>query len=110
MKSFCSWNIYLFFINLFPIIYIIAEKRISYNHQLKYKSICNSKGRNGSSLCNESDDDRLSEIIKGQSLDGPNNAYYNFTKNPPDLDGQIGVPMIIDTILGDFNIDTHTSN
>ena len=89
---------------------IFAEKRIRYNHQLKYKSICNSRGRNGSSLCNESDDERLSEIIMGKFLDGPNNGYYNFTKNPPDLDGQIGVPMIIDTILGDFNIDTYTCN
>ena len=82
----------------------LVEKRIRYNHQLKYKSICNSRGQNGSSLCKESDDDRLSEIIKGQFLDGPHNDHYNFTKNPPDLDGQIGVPMIIDTILGDFNI------
>ena len=98
----------MFFIKLILMIYIFAEKRIKYNHKLKYKSICNSKGRNGSSLCKESDDDRLSEIIKGQFLDNPHNDHYNFTKNPPDLNGQIGVPMIIDTILGDFNIHGYT--
>ena len=89
----------IFVITLFN---ILAKKVRRYNHTLKYKTLCDVKGRHGKSLCKEPDDEKLGIIIKEKFLDQWSNKEYNFTKNTPDLRGQIGVPKIVDEILGNI--------
>ena len=67
---------------------------------LQYKLICQFEGENGKSLCEEQDDERLSKIIKSTYLDSPSPHPYTFRANPPPIEGQIGVPRIVDKILG----------
>ena len=46
----------------------------------------------------------LPKIISNVFVDLPpqRDAKYNFLKNPPKITGQIGVPLIIDNLLGMF--------
>ena len=84
---------------------IISSK--SNNHKVisskTYNSLCAFKGKNGVSVCDERDDKLMGKIIKNSYLDRPSKEEYSFRKKPPDLDGQIGVPKIIDDLLGNKN-------
>ena len=64
--------------------------------------LCTYAGKNSKSVCEEEDDDKVSRIIQQAFLDPPSKKKYNFRKNPPKLVGQIGVPIIVDTILGNI--------
>ena len=68
-----------------------------------FNSLCAFKGKNGKSVCDERDDKFMGKIIKQSYLDRPSEEGYSFTKKPPKLDGQIGVPKIIDDLLGNKN-------
>ena len=48
----------------------------------------------------------LQNIIHNVFIDLPSeyNIKYNFTKYPPKTSGQIGVPLIIDSLLGNFMV------
>ena len=65
-----------------------------------YKLLCEIRGRNNKSVCEEADDSRLAKVVKNIYLDPPSSKPYAFRSNPPNLDGQIGVPSIVDRILG----------
>ena len=65
-----------------------------------YKLLCEIRGRNNKSVCEDSDDSRLATVVKNIYLDPPSSKPYAFHSNPPNLDGQIGVPSIVDKILG----------
>ena len=65
-----------------------------------YKLLCEIRGRNNKSVCEEADDSRLATVVKNIYLDPPSSKPYAFRSNPPNLDGQIGVPSFVDKILG----------
>ena len=65
-----------------------------------YKLLCEIRGRNDKSVCEEADDSLLATVIQNVYLDPPSSKPYAFRSNPPNLDGQIGVPSIVDEILG----------
>ena len=65
-----------------------------------YKLLCEIRGRNNKSVCEEADDSLLATVIQNVYLDPPSSKPYAFRSNPPNLDGQIGVPSIVDEILG----------
>ena len=65
-----------------------------------YKLLCEIRGGNNKSVCEEADDSRLAKVIQNVYLDPPSSKPYAFRSNPPNLDGQIGVPSIVDRILG----------
>ena len=69
---------------------------------MQYKLICQFEGKTGKSLCDVQDDEKLSKIIKSTYLHSPSPYPYTFRYNPPQIDGQVGVPRIVDTILGKF--------
>ena len=48
----------------------------------------------------------LQNIIRTVFIDLPSeyNITYNFTKYPPKISGQIGVPLIIDSLLGNVMV------
>jgi len=74
---------------------------ISKNEEMvSFRLLCAFEGRNGKSVCEEPDDEKLSKIISKVYLDRPTGNPYNFQKNPPELRGQIGVPPIVDKLLG----------
>ena len=58
---------------------------------------------NGNSLCDVGNVDSLARVIKYVYLDAPSKANYTFRVNPPKLDGQIGVPKLVDQILGNIS-------
>ena len=92
--------------------HIIANK-ISSNQQeesfrllhspglLEPRLLCAFVGKNGKSVCKEPDDETLAHIISKVYLDRPSGHPYFFQQNPPKLDGQIGVPPIVDKLLGE---------
>ena len=47
-------------------------------------------------------DDILAEIVRSKFIDNPKSPPlpYNFARSKPRLNGQIGVPRIVDKILG----------
>ena len=49
-------------------------------------------------------EDLLIDVIKNVFIDWPptRDNVYNFDKNPPKLDGQIGIPVIVDKLLGNL--------
>ena len=57
---------------------------------------------NGKSACETGNEDILAEMIKEVFIDDPSNEDYKFDKNPPILNGQTGVPPIVDKILGNY--------
>ena len=65
-----------------------------------FNLLCDVKGSNGESICEEPDDEKLSEIIAKEYLDRPLGIPYSFNNNPPELKGQIGAPQIVDKLLG----------
>ena len=77
-----------------------------------YKLLCEIRGRNNKSVCEEADDSLLATVIQNVYLDPPSSKPYAFRSNPPNLDGQIGVPSIVDKILGKLllNYFYHFSN
>ena len=64
--------------------------------------LCEVHGENGKSICEEPDNKKLSDIISRLYLKHPTGHPYSFEKNPPELRGQIGVPHIVDKLLGNF--------
>ena len=65
-----------------------------------YRLLCAFAGKNEKSICEESDDEKLAQVISKAYLDRPTGDPYSFQLNPPKLTGQIGVPLIVDKLLG----------
>ena len=80
----------------------LAKRVKTSGEGIQYKLICQFEGKTGKSVCEEQDDEKLSKIIKSTYLDSPSPRPYTFRANPPPLEGQIGVPRIVDKILGTF--------
>ena len=78
---------------------ILAESSLTRSYK-GYKLLCEIRGRNDKSVCEEADDSLLATVIQNVYLDPPSSKPYAFRSNPPNLDGQIGVPSIVDEILG----------
>ena len=49
-------------------------------------------------------EDLLIDVIKNVFIDWPpmRDKEYHFDKNPPKIDGQIGIPVIVDKLLGNL--------
>ena len=77
-----------------------------------YKLLCEIRGGNNKSVCEEANDSLLATVIQNVYLDSPSSKPYAFRSNPPNLDGQIGVPSIVDRVLGKFLLKNfyHFSN
>ena len=65
-----------------------------------FKLLCLFKGNNGKSVCDDEEAEVMSTIINKVYLDPPSEKPYLFSVNPPVLNGQTGVPKIIDKLLG----------
>ena len=65
-----------------------------------YKLLCLIQDINNQSVCESGDINDLSNIVKAVYLEPPSTQPYHFTNNPPILNGQIGVPPVVDRILG----------
>ena len=65
-----------------------------------FKLLCLFKGNNGKSVCEDKEAEVMSTIINKVYLDPPSEKPYFFSVNPPVLNGQTGVPKIIDKLLG----------
>ena len=63
-----------------------------------------SKDENGDSVCESGDVSELANIIQNVFIDKPSNQSYNFDYNPPYVYGQIGVPEVVDRILGKYRL------
>ena len=70
------------------------------NPSKSYEILCSYKGKNGKSICDKHDEKQMGKIVKNVYLDMPSKKSYNFRKQPPELNGQIGVPKIVDDLLG----------
>ena len=64
-----------------------------------FKLLCLFKGNNGKSVCEDEEAEVMSTIINKVYLDPPSEKPYFFSVNPPVLNGQTGVPKIIDKLL-----------
>ena len=65
-----------------------------------FKFLCLFESNSGKSVCENKDDEMMSKVIRKVYLDPPSVNPYSFRVNPPALNGQIGVPKIIDELLG----------
>ena len=77
----------------------------SYRISQQYKMLCTTKDKNGISVCKSGDENLLTNIVKDAFIDESESLKqtYNFDHNPPILDGQTGVPQLVDKILGYTN-------
>ena len=82
----------------------VAYEESSYRATQNYKLLCEFSDNSTKSVCQMGDEIMLARIIRNVFLDKPvPGASYNFDYNPPNVDGQIGVPQIVDKILGKFS-------
>ena len=65
-----------------------------------FKLLCLFKSKNGKSVCEDEEAEVMPAIINKVYLDPPSEKPYGFDVNPPVLNGQTGVPKIIDKLLG----------
>ena len=65
-----------------------------------FKFLCLFESNRGKSVCEDKDDEMMAKVIRKVYLDPPSVNPYGFRVNPPALNGQIGVPKIIDELLG----------
>ena len=74
----------------------------TYRVTQQYKMLCTIKDKNGISVCKSGDENLITNVVKDAYIDKPlsSKETYNFDHNPPDLDGQTGVPQLVDKILG----------
>ena len=62
--------------------------------------LCKIKDNNAKSVCESGDEVALTDIIKDVFIDDHSKLEYHFGHDPLNLDGQTGVPQIVDEILG----------
>ena len=86
--------------------YIIGSvfEESSYRALQQYNVLCSMKHTTGKSVCETGDETFLKNIIKTSFIDHASNGSYNFDRNPPVIDGQVGVPQTVDRLLGNNNI------
>ena len=84
------------------IIFAVVGKSEKRRNDEPFSDLCEVLGKNGKSICEEPDNEKLSDIISRLYLKHPTGHPYSFESNPPELRGQIGVPHIVDKLLGDF--------
>ena len=77
----------------------------SYRITQQYEMLCTIKDKNEISICKSGDEILITNIVKNAYIDKPESLKqtYNFDHNPPVLDGQTGVPQLVDKILGNTN-------
>ena len=76
-------------------------KESSYRAIQNYKLLCAIKDNNGEGVCESGDEGALTDIVKNVFVDEHSGRPYNFKYNPPILNGQTGVPQVVDGILGE---------
>ena len=76
------------------------DMRSSTSEIQSFKFLCLFEGNSGKSVCEDKDDAMMAKVIRKVYLDPPSVKPYGFRVNPPALNGQIGVPKIIDELLG----------
>ena len=86
----------------------MALEESSYRSTYNYKLLCKIKDKKFKSVCESGDELILSDIVKDVFIDNPSTFKYNFDHNPPNVDGQYGVPTIVDTLLGKSKIKSVT--
>ena len=64
-----------------------------------FKLLCLFQNNNGKSVCEDEEAEVMPTIINKVYLDPPSEKPYGFSVNPPVLNGQTGVPEIIDKLL-----------
>ena len=64
-----------------------------------FKLLCLFKSNKGKSVCEDAEAEVMSTIINKVYLDPPSEKPYGFSVNPPALNGQTGVPKMIDKLL-----------
>ena len=71
--------------------------------------LCTAKDENSTSVCKSGNEDILTNIVRNAFIDNPKsiNSGYNFDHDPPILDGQTGVPHLVDKILGNMKLLLH---
>jgi len=90
------------FVFVAPLVTGKGANDISRSKQVvSYRLLCAFDGKDGNSICDEPDDEKLAQIISKVFLDRPTYQPYSFQLNPPKLVGQIGVPPIVDKLLGE---------
>ena len=62
--------------------------------------MCLMNNKDGKNVCESVDEQFLINIINTSLIDVGSNQGYNFDRNPPLLQGQLGVPQIVDKLLG----------
>ena len=67
-----------------------------------FRWLCTFHGDNGKSICEEPDNYKLGKIISANFVDHATGLPYSFAKKPPELEGQIGAPHIVDQLLGKY--------
>ena len=76
----------------------------SYRAIQNYKLLCKIKDTKGNPVCESGDEETLTYIVKHIFIEEQSQHEYNFKNNPPILNGQTGVPHIVDQILGNWII------
>ena len=70
---------------------------------VKFKFLCSIvDAMTANSICDSSQYDTLSTVIKTFHLEGPS-GNLSLRSRIPDVQGQIGVPQLVDQILGSLN-------
>ena len=66
--------------------------------------MCKIKDTKGKAVCESGDEEALTNIVKDIFIEEQSQHEYNFKNNPPILNGQTGVPHVVDQILGNRTI------
>ena len=66
----------------------------------QYKMLCAIKDDKGKSVCETGEENILSRVINNALVDEPSKGKYNFDYNHPNVQGQLGIPQMVDEILG----------
>ena len=79
-------------------------REASYRIVQQFKMLCTIKDKNNVSVCDTGDEEMLTNMVKNAFIDETSpKASYNFDHDPPTLNGQTGVPHLVDKILGIIN-------
>ena len=98
LKCFSLKNILLIYSEL-----VFQES--SYRIIQHYKMLCTAEDEKRISVCKSGNEDILTNIVKNAFIDESKSIKdgYNFDHDPPILDGQTGVPHLVDKILGNMD-------
>ena len=79
-------------------------REASYRIIQQFEMLCTIKDKSNESVCDTGDEEMLTNMVKNAFIDEPSSKEsYNFDNDPPILNGQTGVPLLVDKILGIIN-------